>query len=120
MVVATILAGSFCVNAQTPGASSVPEATAEAEAQYNLAVKYLRGVDTAVNYKEALKWARKSAESGYAKAYTLLGYAYILGQGVPVNKEEAIRLFTTASELGDEGALAPLSVIEVFDPPKIP
>lgn len=44
-------------------------------AQYNLGVCYDRGNGVTKNAEEAVKWYRKAAEQGYAKAQDSLGDA---------------------------------------------
>ena len=51
-------------------------------AQYNLGVMYENGEGVTQDYKEAVKWYRKSAEQGTASAQYNLGLIYTIGQGV--------------------------------------
>jgi len=41
----------------------------DAEAQYNLGVRYANGEGVPEDYKEAVKWFRKAAEQGFAAAH---------------------------------------------------
>jgi TPR repeat protein len=50
--------------------------------------------------EEALKWLRKSAEQGYAKAQCALGERYAFGVGVQENFGEAEKWFRKAAEQG--------------------
>ena len=52
------------------------------------------------NYIEAIKWWRKAAEQGYAKAQTLLGSCYHNGQGVEKSYTEAAKWLRKAAEQG--------------------
>ncbi len=50
---------------------------------------YDRGDGVPQNDAEALKWYRKAAEQGYAKAQGRLGFMYGTGRGVPRNYDQA-------------------------------
>ncbi len=51
-------------------------------------------------YREAVKWYRKAAEQGYAKAQYNLGSMYDMGLGVPQDYEEAVKWYRKAAEQG--------------------
>ncbi len=53
------------------------------------------------NYQEAIKWFTKAAENGYPDAQSELGFMYLNGEGVTVNKSEAARWLRKAGENGD-------------------
>ena len=53
---------------------------------------------------EAVKWFRKAAEQGDARAQFHLGFAYSNGQGVTKDDAEAIKWFRKAAEQGDAEA----------------
>ena len=83
----------------------------DAAAQYCLGVLYQRG---GLMYKgtravppdmaEALKWLRKAAEQGYAKAQCYLGIMHGIGQGVPQDYVQAYTWFSAAAAHGDKQA----------------
>ena len=52
------------------------------------------------NYAEAVKWYRKAAEQGDARAQCFLGFFYDNGQGVPQDYEEAVKWYRKAAEQG--------------------
>lgn len=52
------------------------------------------------DYPEAVKWYRKAAEQGNARAQLDLGFAYENGLGVERNYVEAVRWFRKAAEQG--------------------
>ena len=56
------------------------------------------------DYAEAVKWYRKAAEQGYARAQYNLGVCYGNGKGVPKNRAEAVKWFRKAAEQGHERA----------------
>ena len=63
-----------------------------AEAQYQLGVIYERGDDQEQNFYKAVRWHRKAAKQGHAKAQAHLGELLATGQGVgEVNYVEAIK-----------------------------
>jgi TPR repeat protein len=53
------------------------------------------------NYTEALKWYKKAADNGSSDAQSELGFMYMNGEGVPVNKSEGAKWLIKASENGD-------------------
>jgi len=75
-----------------------------AEAQYNLAMLYDRGIGVENNDIEALKWYRQAAEQGYAKAQYNLGMMYYFGKGVPQDKATGYQWVILAADRGLEAA----------------
>ena len=65
-------------------------------AQYNLGT--MHGVLR--DYKKAIKWIRRSAHKGYAKAEHSLGQFYYNGTGVSQNYKEAMEWFRLAANHG--------------------
>ena len=53
------------------------------------------------NYTEAMSWFLKAAENGYSDAQSELGFMYMNGEGVPVNKPEGAKWLIKAGENGD-------------------
>ena len=68
------------------------------QAQYNMGVYYTQ-VET--DYKQAVKWYKKSAKQGYMYAQFNLGHCYEKGQGVSVNYKEAAEWYEKAAAQGD-------------------
>ncbi len=66
-------------------------------AQYNLALLY-ENVKKDLN--EAFYWYNKAIENGNLDAKYQLGYLYLNGIGVEINKERAFELFKEAAEKG--------------------
>ena len=56
------------------------------------------------NYTEGVRWLRKAAEQGHAKAQFSLGITYQRGLGVEENSSEAVKWWLKAAELGDAKA----------------
>jgi TPR repeat protein len=53
-------------------------------------------------YRRALELSRKEADEGSTEAMVNLGKAYVLGRGVPVDREKAAMWFRRA---GDSGSM---------------
>ena len=73
-------------------------------AQYNLGVMYENGKGVTQDYKEAVKWYRKSAEQGTASAQTNLGLMYDKGEGVTQDYKEAVKWYRKSAEQGTASA----------------
>ena len=76
----------------------------DAEAQYDLGLKYANGEGVPEDNAEAVRWFRMAAEQGLAEAQHGLGAMYDTGEGVPENDAEAVRWYRMAAEQGDAGA----------------
>ena len=63
------------------------------------------------DYAEILKWYRKAAEQGYARAQHNLGMMYRDGEGVPRDYAEALKWFSKAAVQGDARAQASLGIM---------
>ncbi len=69
-----------------------------------MGVAYDLGKGVAEDDAEAVKWFRKAAEQGHAKAQVNLGVAYIFGSGVAEDYVVAHMWNNLARAQGDEGA----------------
>ena len=58
------------------------------------------GRGTAVDYAQAMRWARRAADLGHANAMNTVGALYAGGQGVPADRAEAVRWFERAIAAG--------------------
>ena len=67
---------------------------------------YYSGAGVALDYSEAARWARKSAEQGYAPAQVDFGYLYEQGKGVPLDYVRAYKWYKLAAAGGDDRGLA--------------
>jgi TPR repeat protein len=71
------------------------------DAQYRLALKYLRGESPiAKDLDKGLEWLNRAAEQDYAPAQETLGIAYYSGAVGRKDQEAAIGLLTAAAESG--------------------
>lgn len=69
-------------------------------AQASAAWGYREGYGTAVDHVEAVKWVRKAAEQGFARAQYDLGLMYEFGRGVERSYEKAVEWVLKAAEQG--------------------
>ena len=72
-----------------------------ASAQLNVGCDFENDGDT----KQAIFWWTKSAEQDYVDAQMILGYTFLNGNGVRVNKKKAYYWFEKAAEQGCEDAI---------------
>ena len=75
------------------------------DAQYNLGLAYNNGRGVVQDYKEAVKWYRKSAEQGDSYAQHNLGLMYVKGQGVIQDYVMAHMYWNLASVDGNKNAI---------------
>lgn len=74
----------------------------DAEAQLVVATLCLEGIKgVPKDYKEGMKWLRKSANQKYPEALLMLGLVYYEGKGVRQNKREAAKWIRLAAEQGN-------------------
>jgi len=72
---------------------------------------YNLGVGVEQDYREALKWYRKAADQGYAKAQRNLANMYHTGHGVPQDIAEGLKWFRRAAKQEDTQAQNQLGTI---------
>jgi hypothetical protein len=73
-------------------------------AQHFLGWQYHKGIGTAQDDGEAVRWWRKAARQGVVESQQGLGWAYANGRGVEEDPVEAYRWFNRAASRGDEAA----------------
>ena len=56
------------------------------------------------NFKEALKWSKKSAMQGFAPAQLRLGLMYELGQGILKDYKQAVNWYRKSAEQGNRAS----------------
>jgi TPR repeat protein len=76
----------------------------DAEAQFNLGLKYANGEGTAQDYPQAAQWYFKAAEQNHALAQFNLGVLHAKGHGVPRDDAQSAMWFRKAAEQGEAGA----------------
>lgn len=72
----------------------------DANAQYNVALMYLKGEGTGADLQQALYWFRAAAVAGQVDAQSFLGALYADGQGVPQDDRLAAYWLSTAARGG--------------------
>jgi TPR repeat protein len=106
-------AGTATRVSEDPGATDTPAAaqiralakSGSAAGQAGLAAFYLEGSQgVRKDPVEGARWARKSAEQGYAMGQTLLGGCYVTGMGVPQDFEEGAKWLRLADAQGNADA----------------
>ena len=110
-----VLVGLFCLPFMSFGQDDITALRKKAEqgdadAQFNLGLRYVSGEGVPKNHKEAVKWYRLSAEQGFAKAQCNLGVCYAKGKDVPQDNKEAVRWYRLSAEQGDVNAQYNLGV----------
>jgi len=72
-----------------------------AEAEFDLARLYARGLGVPNDEAQAAKWFRASASQGYGPAQGRLGVRYSRGRGLPQDDRQAYFWMALASKNGD-------------------
>lgn len=80
-------------------------AQGDSVAQYDLARLLLFGEGLPQDSAKAIKYFRLSADAGYVKAQSLMGFAYRDGDGVEKDPQQAIAYFEKAARQGDVQAM---------------
>ena len=87
-------------------------AAGQAEAEFCAGYYHVQGAGgVAKNPAEGVRYFRRAAEHGYAKANGYLGHLYKHGIGVAPDLREAERWYRRGAELGDPGAQNDLAVL---------
>ena len=102
LLAAILLASVLAVSAQLSpiGELSAKAAQGDAEAQFQLGMRYRNGDGVPKNYADALKWLQKASEQGNPKAQSELGLMHEGGLGTAVNYEEAVKWYRKSAEQG--------------------
>ena len=72
----------------------------DAEAQFQLAMRFYEGVDVEQDGYQALFLLRKSAAGGFVAANYSIGFLYEFGEGIEQDLERAIRWYRIAADMG--------------------
>ena len=102
LLLAVLLTGCTSVFGQDYSKKSVKELfslaeQSDAEAQYNLGVRYENGRGVRKNQQKAFWWWRVAAEQGEAFAQDALGVIYYYGTGVPKDYGLAYKWYNLAA-----------------------
>jgi hypothetical protein len=76
-----------------------------AEDQYNLGMRYERGIGVSQNYLEAVRWYRLAAMQGYREGQYKLCEMSERGEGLPQDYQEALRWCGLAADQGHGHAM---------------
>jgi TPR repeat protein len=80
------------------------------DAQWALGEQYQMGQNIRQDDAEALKWYRKAATQGHARAYWGVGFMYDFGKGgVEKDDAEAVKWYHQGALLGDPGCQGQLA-----------
>ncbi|MGA7658125.1 MAG: tetratricopeptide repeat protein [Methylocella sp.] len=117
-VPAALAAGASTVQAAPAAAEPVKSLlekakSGDAEAQFDLAVRYAEGDAAERNYELAAQWYGKAAEQGLAVAEYRLASLYEKGLGVSQDMQRAKNLYQRAAEKGNTRAMHNLGVLAV-------
>ncbi|MDE6850611.1 MAG: sel1 repeat family protein, partial [Clostridia bacterium] len=86
-----------------------------AEAQYELALRYHKGNGVEIDFEKALYWYEQSANRGYVNAQAWLGSNYRCGYNygmcVDVDYEKALYWYGKAAEQGDVESIEEIKTI---------
>ena len=72
----------------------------DANAQFELGVRFDQGVGVPINHEDALKWYTQSAEQGHFKAQHNLALKYDSGVGVKIDSVKAAEWYKKAADQG--------------------
>jgi len=80
-------------------------------AQFNMASRYLQGVEVPQDYKNAAMWYERAAEQGFVAAQFMVGFLYEHGKGVRRDYSRAIEYYRAAADQGDTTAANNLATL---------
>jgi len=88
----------------------VPEAVidfadnGDADAQFNIGMKYYRGDGVVKDYGKAAEWFRKAADQGHATGQWYIAVLHFNGHGLPKDEKQAMHWSRKAAENGNQFA----------------
>jgi TPR repeat protein len=80
-------------------------------AQFNVASRYLQGVEVPQDYKNAAIWYERAAEQGLTAAQFVMGFLYEGGKGVRRDYTRALGYYRSAAEQGHTTAANNLATL---------
>ena len=81
------------------------------EAQFQLAMRYVRGEGVERDYEEAFDWLEVAAKNKHPYAQFRLGMAYLIGLGVKKDMFEAAIWFSAAATQDVDAAVPALQLV---------
>jgi TPR repeat protein len=97
-----------------PLAEPTEDNPGDPEAQYNIAILYMKGLGVEQNDRTALLWFTRAAQQGMADAQYNAGLLYYLGRGVYPSKKTAAEWWTLAVEKNHPNALHNLAFLYAY------
>lgn len=70
----------------------------DSDAQYQIGIMYYKGIGIAQDYEAAIKWYKIAAEQKHPEALRMLGCAYLNGNGVEKDTNQALYYFLEAQK----------------------
>lgn len=89
-------------------------AQGDAEAQYNLANAYIKGLGVPEDLQQAFVWMVSAAEQGIPQAQSRLGLMFATGEGAVLDPVEAHKWLLIAAQAGDATAVPNLKRSEIL------
>ena len=83
----------------------------DANAQFNLALMYIKGLGVEQSYETAALWYKRAANQGHADAQVNLAFMYIKGLGVEQSYETAALWYERAASQGNAKAQYNLAIM---------
>ncbi|WP_198006398.1 tetratricopeptide repeat protein, partial [Candidatus Epulonipiscium viviparus] len=84
---------------------------ADAKGQYDLAWKYIKGIDIKKNVSAGIDWLRTAAENGYVYAQYHMALRYAAGDGIEQDEHKAWEWFEKAAAQGHAKSIYKLGKI---------
>ncbi len=94
----------FSLHAKNLQATQQAANNGEARAQYDLAIRYLKGNGVEKDSASAIKWLKKSAGQNFVSAQHKLGILYREGRKVDTDMDQAIEYLMMAADHGNATA----------------
>ncbi len=86
----------------------------DADAQFELGMRYHNGEGASKDYEKAMQWFRKAAEQDHVTAQFFLGSMSDKGKGTPRNYAQAVCWYRKAAEQGDVAAQHHLGLMYAY------
>lgn len=88
-------------------------------AQFDVAIRYLRGDGVAQDYEKAREWLLKAAEQGHSRAKFNLGTMHLKGVGVAEDAKQALKWYESAFEGADSELLFNIGEVVEYEQTKL-
>ncbi|HLX72867.1 MAG TPA: tetratricopeptide repeat protein [Verrucomicrobiae bacterium] len=95
----------------TPDSIMTQAERGDANAQFDLGLRFANGKGPGQDYSQAAQWYLKAAEQSHVLAQFNLAVMYAEGQGMPVDKDQSLLWLGRAAKLGDAAAQHRLGIV---------